>query len=148
MKHQFNQLALALSFFLFSFTTGDKAENIICHNTNTNFTLPTFIVDSTCPKKSKYCKGEATFKDGSTYKGEFRYGNPHGNGIYTWTDGETYDGELSAGLRHGKGTHTYKNNDVYSGDWEFGMMHGQGTCLLYTSPSPRDQRGSRMPSSA
>ena len=22
------------------------------------------------------------------------------------------------------------------------------TCLLYTSPSPRDQRGSRMPSSA
>ena len=28
---------------------------------------------------------------------------------------------------------------------------GQGfiyTCLLYTSPSPRDQRGSRMPSSA
>ena len=25
---------------------------------------------------------------------------------------------------------------------------GTGTCLLYTSPSPRDQRGSRMPSSA
>ena len=23
-----------------------------------------------------------------------------------------------------------------------------GACLLYTSPSPRDQRGSRMPSSA
>ena len=23
-----------------------------------------------------------------------------------------------------------------------------GPCLLYTSPSPRDQRGSRMPSSA
>ena len=26
--------------------------------------------------------------------------------------------------------------------------HGAGSCLLYTSPSPRDQRGSRMPSSA
>ena len=25
---------------------------------------------------------------------------------------------------------------------------GEGSCLLYTSPSPRDQRGSRMPSSA
>ena len=25
---------------------------------------------------------------------------------------------------------------------------GMGICLLYTSPSPRDQRGSRMPSSA
>ena len=28
-----------------------------------------------------------------------------------------------------------------------GVLLG-GTCLLYTSPSPRDQRGSRMPSSA
>ena len=27
-------------------------------------------------------------------------------------------------------------------------MYSYGTCLLYTSPSPRDQRGSRMPSSA
>ena len=28
------------------------------------------------------------------------------------------------------------------------FTHGGGDCLLYTSPSPRDQRGSRMPSSA
>ena len=27
-------------------------------------------------------------------------------------------------------------------------MNGYKPCLLYTSPSPRDQRGSRMPSSA
>ena len=31
-----------------------------------------------------------------------------------------------------------RNDDDYD-DWD---------CLLYTSPSPRDQRGSRMPSSA
>ena len=34
---------------------------------------------------------------------------------------------------------------------DYGMtiaVHAHGTCLLYTSPSPRDQRGSRMPSSA
>ena len=29
-----------------------------------------------------------------------------------------------------------------------GLTGGQGTCLLYTSPSPRDISGSRMPSSA
>ena len=29
-----------------------------------------------------------------------------------------------------------------------GVIAGLGPCLLYTSPSPRDQRGSRMPSSA
>ena len=28
------------------------------------------------------------------------------------------------------------------------VQHLRGICLLYTSPSPRDQRGSRMPSSA
>ena len=28
------------------------------------------------------------------------------------------------------------------------LDNGVGNCLLYTSPSPRDQRGSRMPSSA
>ena len=33
---------------------------------------------------------------------------------------------------------------------EFGFfaIKGHKICLLYTSPSPRDQRGSRMPSSA
>ena len=29
-----------------------------------------------------------------------------------------------------------------------GNLMNYGGCLLYTSPSPRDQRGSRMPSSA
>ena len=33
---------------------------------------------------------------------------------------------------------------IIIGFWIAGMI----TCLLYTSPSPRDQRGSRMPSSA
>ena len=28
------------------------------------------------------------------------------------------------------------------------LCHKDEPCLLYTSPSPRDQRGSRMPSSA
>ena len=28
------------------------------------------------------------------------------------------------------------------------VWEGMWACLLYTSPSPRDQRGSRMPSSA
>ena len=47
----------------------------------------------------------------------------------------------------------YMNGEVVTidgGEWlqgagEFNMLED---CLLYTSPSPRDQRGSRMPSSA
>ena len=56
-----------------------------------------------------------------------------------------------------------KNWNFFSGmtdddisEWQAGARHGhrptwdvrKNTCLLYTSPSPRDQRGSRMPSSA
>ena len=42
--------------------------------------------------------------------------------------------------------------DVIQSSIEEATTHRQlvrgGICLLYTSPSPRDQRGSRMPSSA
>ena len=34
------------------------------------------------------------------------------------------------------------------GAWNVTNPSNTGSCLLYTSPSPRDQRGSRMPSSA
>ena len=44
---------------------------------------------------------------------------------------------------------------AYMGWWLFRQLRGvfawfreSRDCLLYTSPSPRDQRGSRMPSSA
>ena len=39
-----------------------------------------------------------------------------------------------------------KYNDTYSWINKIGLRNPG--CLLYTSPSPRDQRGSRMPSSA
>ena len=32
--------------------------------------------------------------------------------------------------------------------WQWGLLPRALACILYTSPSPRDQRGSRMPSSA
>ena len=40
--------------------------------------------------------------------------------------------------------HVYSKAGIGHNRW---ATHG-GNCLLYTSPSPRDQRGSRMPSSA
>ena len=56
------------------------------------------ISQAPCGKRTKYCKGAIDFKDGSSYKGEFRYGEPHGRGLYYWTDGETYEGEFVNGL--------------------------------------------------
>ena len=57
---------------------------------------------------------------------------------------------------------TLKTPDDYTPDWKKWQLQtlpmipekfqikliGNKGCLLYTSPSPRDQRGSRMPSSA
>ena len=40
----------------------------------------------------------------------------------------------------------FSTSEEYS-EW-FRKNEANITCLLYTSPSPRDQRGSRMPSSA
>ena len=41
-------------------------------------------------------------------------------------------------------TRKYKKEGYYVEDWGDGIY----CCLLYTSPSPRDKRQSRMPSSA
>ena len=41
---------------------------------------------------------------------------------------------------------TSASGDVSTGD--FAQFSGSNTCLLYTSPSPRDRTRSRMPSSA
>ena len=44
---------------------------------------------------------------------------------------------------------TRRGRQLHPGDEVTVTNGGQTvTCLLYTSPSPRDQRGSRMPSSA
>ena len=53
-------------------------------------------------------------------------------------NGVDFQGELN-----NNGTISGTQNGVY-----FGNATPAGGCLLYTSPSPRDQRGSRMPSSA
>ena len=47
---------------------------------------------------------------------------------------------------------TYANNVIVDNKpgagGQIGVTTLKSACLLYTSPSPRDQRGSRMPSSA
>ena len=53
------------------------------------------------------------------------------------------DAEFSAASCHSKGDRDYA---WQSSGTDAGVI--TDACLLYTSPSPRDQRGSRMPSSA
>ena len=59
----------------------------------------------------------------------------NGYGKWVYTDKTTYEGEWVSTKKQGQGIETWPNGYIYN-------------CLLYTSPSPRDIRRSRMPSSA
>ena len=59
------------------------------------------------------------------------------------------------GKRESQELAVFKTNEYYNKNYFTVAKHQKllwqllcMTCLLYTSPSPRDQRGSRMPSSA
>ena len=64
-----------------------------------------------------------------------------------WTAGDA--GQTTVPIEQGRVDHqafaVQSKPNMRSASWETSMT---STCLLYTSPSPRDQRGSRMPSSA
>ena len=62
-----------------------------------------------------------------------------------------YEGEITALLGHngaGKTTTISMLTGLFPPTSGNAIINGYDICLLYTSPSPRDQRGSRMPSSA
>ena len=64
------------------------------------------------------------------------------NGNSPWINFAETDVEIF--LKFGLGDDYYEiTQPIFSG-WD----EDENSCLLYTSPSPRDQRGSRMPSSA
>ena len=61
---------------------------------------------------------------------------PNSDVVLQFTSGDTGEATVT-------GTLTFT-----SGNWNSAQTVTVTGCLLYTSPSPRDQRGSRMPSSA
>nr|KAI8728850.1 radial spoke head 10-like protein B2-like; partial [Biomphalaria glabrata] len=95
-------------------------------------TLSELIIEScTCEKvKGLYQgEGEARFKDGHTYKGQFMDGLMHGQGAYCWTDGVTYQGDFYENQITGKGAYTWPDGSTYSGDVLKGIRHGFGTFI-------------------
>ena len=74
--------------------------------------------------------------------------------ILTELESRRADARLGGGQKridaqHGRGKLTARERiDLLLDEGSFEEFDMFVTCLLYTSPSPRDQRGSRMPSSA
>jgi len=106
--------------------------------------LPDMVNDSTgvvfsdCPILKKRCSGKKQWADGTVYKGEFRFGHPHGKGVITYADGGSYEGEFEKGYPHGHGVCIYNDGSRYEGDWYAGFKDGEG---IYKFPSGHEYVG-------
>jgi hypothetical protein len=71
------------------------------------------------------------------YKGGFRAGRKHGNGVKTWASGDRYDGEFVNDRMEGVGSYSWGRNspwmrEHYTGDFLNDQRHGFG---VYEWPS-------------
>lgn len=74
---------------------------------------------------------EESYPDGSSYKGNFKDGLFHGQGVYTWANGDKYEGEWTNGSRS-KGTYTWPEKRKgymykYIGEFKNNEFEGKGT---------------------
>jgi len=72
---------------------------------------------------------EHTLADGSTYKGQWFRGLPHGDGLKLWPDGKRYQGEFHDGKATGTGSCNLADGSKYVGPWTDDTPHGSmGFC--------------------
>ena len=83
------------------------------------------------------CQGSRQYPNG-VYVGEFRNGQPNGQGTFAYADGGKYVGELRDGMPNGQGTATYANGQKCVGEFQNGGLNGQGTA---THPDGRKYVG-------
>ena len=102
--------------------------------------------------KSKNGFGIQYWRDGAVYVGQWKGHKADGLGSFKHSDGDQYLGSFVNDRACGFGLYKHANGASYQGYWKDDFQSGYGfeywSCLLYTSPSPRDRQKSRMPSSA
>jgi ABC-2 type transport system ATP-binding protein len=67
---------------------------------------------------------------GGKYKGQLKYGVPHGQGKLILPDGSRYEGEWLEGKPHGRGTIYYPGGGTYQGEIATGKREGYGRYSL------------------
>ena len=61
-------------------------------------------------------KGRIKFlKEGTEYKGSFKYSQLEGYGTFIWSNGDSYEGQVKGGKMDGMGTYKYSNGKIYNG---------------------------------
>jgi hypothetical protein len=82
----------------------------------------------------KHGQGVKSWPNGDRYEGGFAEDSKQGYGSYVWGagpwGGERYDGEFAADRREGYGIYWWLSGDVYSGLWEADRPTGPGTEMM------------------
>ena len=71
-----------------------------------------------------------TLPSGDKYIGEWKDGQPNGQGTLIKAIGANYVGEVRNGEPSGQGTETWTNGTWYSGEWRDGKPNGSGTFVF------------------
>jgi hypothetical protein len=75
-------------------------------------------------QKARDGYGRCSWSDGTTYAGEWKDGNMHGNGFLHFCTGDLYIGSLQVNASHGVGVLLQTNGTVSSGIWKDGKFLG------------------------
>jgi hypothetical protein len=82
----------------------------------------------------KHGQGVKTWPNGDRYEGGFVDDRKEGTGVYEWGRGpwagERYEGGYAHDHRQGFGTYRWPNGDVYSGPWEDYGITGPATPMM------------------
>ncbi|MBF0345133.1 MAG: hypothetical protein HQL06_13005 [Nitrospirae bacterium] len=70
------------------------------------------------------------FLDAYEYEGDWKDGNPNGQGTCIYTTNSVYTGEWKDGKQSGQGTRTYSDGRKYVGQFKYGSPNGFGA-LFY-----------------
>jgi len=88
---------------------------------------PSFTI-STCRSSFLFIFGRfiwATLNDSHKYRGAWKKGTIHGNGIFKYSNGSIYTGGFYQGLKHGQGHYISSSGYEYDGEWVIGKQTGK-----------------------
>jgi len=94
------------------------------------------------PCKDGLAEGEGSARGVAEYRGGFRAGRKHGQGVKTWPNGDRYEGGFAEDKREGVGKYTWGTGpwrgESYEGPYVNDKRHGEG---IYRWPSGDAYKG-------
>jgi len=94
------------------------------------------------PCKDGLAEGEGSARGVAEYRGGFRAGRKHGQGVKTWPNGDRYEGGFAEDKREGAGKYTWGagpwRGESYEGPYVNDKRHGEG---VYRWPSGDAYKG-------